>query len=458
MTTWQEQRQKQTQQRGSGGHWTRWMWWATGTTIALMTSATIGAIAAWMLPSATKPITQPFVRSQNTESTGFNFQLSRPIHILILGVDKPDDGADRFSGRSDTIVVMRFDPAEGTASLLSIPRDTQVELPEVGLAKINQANYNGGPEAAIAAVQQVLGEVSIDRYVRISTQALQEWVDLVGGVEVFVPEPMSYTDRAGQLTIDLEAGWQVLNGAQAEQFSRYRQGGYGDIGRVQRQQELMKAMRSRLTNPAILPKLPEAMRMMRKHLDTNLSAAEIGALVQFSLNLGPDRLRQVMLPGQFSAEGDFDTSYWLVDAQKRDRVVSDYLDRPRQPVSERSSVEPGRSLPEDPSPDTLHIVVQNATSNPEVSQRLQAYLIEKGFDNVSLAENWQPPKSIPNYRQRQTQIIAQQGNLDGANRLHRVLGLGQVIPASTGDLDSDITIRIGEDWGKNAKLKMQNAN
>jgi polyisoprenyl-teichoic acid--peptidoglycan teichoic acid transferase len=289
MTTWQERRQKQTQQRGSGGHWTRWMWWATGTTIALMTSATIGAIAAWMLPSATKPITQPFVRSQKTESTGFNFQLSRPIHILILGVDKPDVGADRFSGRSDTIVVMRFDPAEGTASLLSIPRDTQVELPEVGLAKINQANYNGGPEAAIAAVQQVLGEVSIDRYVRISTQALQELVDLVGGVEVFVPEPMSYTDRAGQLTIDLEAGWQVLNGVQAEQFSRYRQGGYGDIGRVQRQQELMKAMRSRLTNPAILPKLPEAMRMMRKHLDTNLSAAEIAALVQFSLNLGPDR-------------------------------------------------------------------------------------------------------------------------------------------------------------------------
>jgi LCP family protein required for cell wall assembly len=421
-----------------------------GGTIALMTSATIGAIAAWVLPSATKPITQPFVSSQKMESTGFNFQLSQPIHILILGVDKPDDGADRFSGRSDTIALMRFDPTEGAASLLSIPRDTQVELPEVGLAKINQANYNGGAEAAIAAVEQVLGEVPIDRYVRISTQALQELVDLVGGVEIFVSEPMSYTDRAGQLTIDLDAGWQVLNGAQAEQFSRYRQGGYGDIGRVQRQQELMKAIRSRLTNPAILPKLPEAMRMMRKHLDTNLSAAEITALVQFSLNLDPDLLRQVMLPGQFSAEGDFDTSYWLVDAQKRDRVVSDYLNRPRQSGEARSNVELDRSSPETTSSGSLHIVLQNATSDPEVSQRLQAYLTEQGFDHVSFAENWQPPRSIPNYRQRQTQIIAQQGNLEGANRLHRLLGMGKVIPASTGDLDSDITIRIGEDWAKEA--------
>ena len=417
------------------------MWWAMGGTIALMTSATIGAIAAWVLPSATKPIAQPLVRSQKTQSTGLNFQLSQPMNLLILGVDKPDEGAEPFSGRSDTIVLMRFDPTTGTASLLSIPRDTQVELPEMGWAKINQANYNGGPDAAIAAVQQVLGEVQIDRYVRISTQALQELVDLVGGVEIFVSEPMSYTDRAGQLTINLEAGWQVLDGAQAEQFSRYRQGGYGDIGRVQRQQELMKAIRSRLTNPAILPKLPEAVRMMRKHLDTNLSAAEIAALVQFSLNLGPDRLRQVMLPGQFSAQGDFDTSYWLVDTQKRDRVLSDYLDKPIQAVDDRST-------PDAMSSNSLHIVLQNATSHPEASQRLQAYLTEKGFDNVSLAENWQPPKSIPNYRQRQTQIIAQQGNLEGANRLHRLLGMGKVIPASTGDLDSDITIRIGEDWGK----------
>jgi polyisoprenyl-teichoic acid--peptidoglycan teichoic acid transferase len=454
---WQYRKQERARNRIS---LTRWAWWGMGGTIALMASATIGAIAAWVVPSATKPLTRPFVQSQSEEPNGFDYKLSRPMHILLLGVDKPDDGAEKFSGRSDTILLLRFDPAEGSASLLSIPRDTQVDLPEVGLTKINQTNSDGGIQATTAAVRQLLGEIAVDRYVRIDTQALQELVDLMGGVEVFVPEPMSYVDRAGKFKIDLDPGWQVLNGTQAEQFSRYRVGGYGDIGRVQRQQELIKAIRSRLTHPTILPKLPEAIRMMRKHLDTNLSAPEMMALVQFGLQLSPDRLRQVMLPGQFSSQEDFDTSYWLVDAQRRDLVLQEYFKYasiPPEAETEGMYAPPSEARS---SAESLRIVIQNATQNSEAGKQLQAYLAEKGFENAYLAENWQPPRPVPNYRQRQTQIIAQQGNLAGADRLFRILGIGKIVPASTGDLDSDVTIRIGEDFLKvrETKFKVKNLN
>jgi anionic cell wall polymer biosynthesis LytR-Cps2A-Psr (LCP) family protein len=132
--------------------------------------------------------------------------------------------------------------------------------------------------------------VPIDRYVRVGTGAFEELVDLVGGVQIYVPKRMVYTDHSQGLYIDLQAGWQTLNGDQAEQFARFRGDAQGDIGRVQRQQMLLKALRERFTSPRIIPRLPQIIRVMLRYVDTNLSLEEVLALATFSLELDSDSL------------------------------------------------------------------------------------------------------------------------------------------------------------------------
>jgi polyisoprenyl-teichoic acid--peptidoglycan teichoic acid transferase len=426
------------QRRRTTLDWSRWVWSGLGLTIAVMTSATLGAIAAWVLPSP-----KSFVQTDVSWDRSFGYQLSQPIHILILGVDGIEGSDDRFSGHSDTILLLRFDPEDDSISLLSIPRDTPTNIPGVGLAKVNLANYEGGSNLAKETIAQLLNGIPIDRYVRINTEALREVVDAVGGIEVFVPSAMSYTDRAQQLEIDLEPGWQILHGTEAEQFSRFRQGAYGDVGRVQRQQALIQALRSRLTHPTVLPQLPKAIRIVQKYLDTDLSVPEMMALVNFGLHIDPDRLKMVMLPGQF---GNLDTDGdWTIDAAGRDRILAEYFQQPIETEkTERSRyrLNPERVLA------SLRIAIQNPTPNTDAGNQLQTYLESKGSQGVYLSQNWLD-------RPRQTQIIVQKGDLKGAQFLQELLGFGNIVTDSTGDVGSDLTIRLGEDFNP-ATLKMEN--
>ena len=332
------------------------------------------------------------------------------------------------------MLLVRLDPSEHNINVLSIPRDTQIEIPSIGTTKINQANVVGGPALASEVVSQTLNDVSVDRYVRIDTSALRELIDLLGGVEVYVPRRMSYVDQTQKLNIDLQPGLQTLNGAQAEQFARFRHDQHGDIGRVQRQQILLKAIQKRLMNPLMLTRLPQAFSLVQKHIDTNLSLGEMLALVQFGLRLGnPDHLNMVLLPGRFSQPGEYKSSYWIMDPNGMRRVMGNYF----QVTSNEPYSLDGNEA--DPTAQTLKIAVQNASSSPNAGQSMVRYLANQGFNNVYLDED-------STERQDQTQVIAQRGDLDAAKTLESALGTGKVQADSTGSLDSDLTIRIGEDW------------
>jgi LCP family protein required for cell wall assembly len=361
------------------------------------------------------------------------YRLTRPVNVLVMGIDEvPDaeEGSDEaLEGRSDTMLLVRLDPTSETVSLLSIPRDTRVFIPDWGTTKINHANMVGGPELAAQVVSGTANGITIDRYIRVSTGAFRELIDLVGGVEVYVPERMYYTDRTQDLYIDLEPGLQVLDGEQAEGFARFRYDEYGDVGRVQRQQQLLQALRDRFMSPAVIPKIPEAIELFQTYIDTNLTLEEMLALVNFGLNLEQDQLRMVMLPGRFSGETEFEASYWIMDPIGRDQIMQDYFD-----------VGAGRTVADSPrSFNRLRIAIQNASDDPDTARDLANYLQEQGFRNVYFTEDW--PAA-----QEQTQIIVQRGALEAAEQLEVILGVGRVVAASTGDLGSDLTIRVGTDW------------
>jgi LCP family protein required for cell wall assembly len=408
--------------------------WSGAFALTAVASATLGATVALMVPLS------PFIALSNQAqakkdiwSQGFHYGLSRPVNILVMGIDRvldvSGDSRQIFRGRSDTMLLLRLDPSDHSVQMLSIPRDTRVDFPGMSIPKINQANADGGATLAAQVVNHTLNNVPIDRYVRVTTGAFRELVDLVGGVDVFVPEPMSYHDNTQNLHIDLAPGWQILNGEKAEQFARFRNQNNGDIGRVQRQQALLKSLRARLQTPAMVTRLPKLIRVLSKYIDTNLSLEETLALGTFGLTLQQDNFKMVLLPGRFSTPGEFSASYWIMDSVGKDRIMRDYFGQESTHTL----------LAVNPSANELRIAIQNTTGQARINQKVIEFLRTKGFYNVYLVNDWSES-------QKQTQIIAQQGDVKAAIALKNLLGLGKIEASSIGDIKSDITIRVGKDW------------
>jgi LCP family protein required for cell wall assembly len=420
------------------------LFWSSAFILTAAISATLGATLALFTPLSPfiAPLSQGFGTKGELWRQGFQYKVARPVNILVMGIDRVPEAAknssDAFDGRTDTLLLLRLDPSDHSIRMLSIPRDTQVNIPKVGIAKINDANVEGGAALTAQVVSSTLNDIPIDRYVRVTTEAFRELVDLVGGIEVFVPYPMKYEDVTQSLYIDLEQGWQTLSGEQAEQFARFRKDKNGDIGRVQRQQTLLKSLRERLVNPSVLPRLPQVIRVMQQYVDTNLSLEELLAIAGFSLKLESKDFKMVLLPGRFSNPEEFIGSYWLIDKAGRDRVMREYFNQ--NPAW--SALDANDSSP------SVRIAIQNATSDPRLGRRVARYLAEKNFHNVYIVRDWPEP-------QRQTQIIAQQGDLEAAATLKKVLGVGTIEASSTGELESDLTIRVGEDWLEQPSLLPQ---
>lgn len=423
-------------------HPLRWLMLGVAFGSAAVVSAFMGAAL-----TLTAPLPKALAGSSSGQSfsvsdlwhQGFRYRITRPINILVMGIDRvldaPPNSDAVFSGNSDTMLLVHLDPDQENVSVLSIPRDTQVMIPGAGMEKINYANVAGGPTLAAQTVSRTLNGVTIDRYVRVSTDAFREMVDLLGGVKVFVPEPMHYQDDTQHLYINLGQGWHTLNGAQAEQFARFRHDNYGDIGRVQRQQQLIRALRERLTDPTVVAKIPQAIQIFQKYIDTNLSTEEMLSLADYGLGLKQDNFRMVMLPGRFSRPEEYVASYWIMDPSGRDQVMREYFDVSSVAVMSQEQT---------PS-SSLRIAIQNASGKPQVGQQLATYLKAQGYSNVYITDDWPD-------EEKQTQIIVQRGDLQSASSLETVLGVGKVVAASTGDLDSDLTIRVGEDWIKRPRI------
>ncbi|MBE9030904.1 LCP family protein [filamentous cyanobacterium LEGE 11480] len=396
-------------------------------------AASLGALAAVTIPipGALSPQEGQRLLSGLVKN-GFQYKVSRPVTVLVMGIDRVPDAADQaaiFSGRSDTMLILRIDPKENSVNMLSIPRDTQVEVPGIGVTKINQANASGGPLLARETVAGALNGIEIDRYVRVSTDAFRELVNQLGGVRVYVPTDMKYEDKTQNLNIDLEAGWRHLNGNQAEQFARFRNDNFGDIGRVQRQQALLKALRGQVSNPLTIARIPSIIKSMEKYIDTNLSFEEMIALVTLGLKMEQKDFQMVLLPGRFSGVDEFRSSYWIMDPDGRDRILRQYFKQTDDRDTETA----------DTSQYDLRIAVQNATDDPDAGVRVADYLAAQGYYRVFMTKPWAES-------QAKTQVIVQGGQLDAAKSIQRELRIDQVEAASTGDLDSDLTIRVGNDW------------
>lgn len=424
----------------------RWLWfhitrnrllfWIGVTNLSLLLGASIALLTPIFWGDRNiKQLSASNSRQPNNTflSNGLPYQISRPVNILVMGIEPSPNvsNATAISGSSDTMLLLRLDPEQKSIRVLSIPKDSQVTLPN-GLGKISQANSLGGSTLAARVVSRTLNNVPIDRYLSITTNALQQLVDQLGGVEIFVPQRMSYQDATQKLQIDLDQGWQTLNGEQVEQFARFRASKAGELDRVQRQQILLKALRDRLTSPAVLPRLPQITRIAQTLVDTNLSPEEMLAIANYTVALKAENLQMLLLPGDLSPFSQDPSSYWLY-TPGQDQIMSKYFG-----TFTIGTAQKPKAL------TSLKIAIQNASGKPKFSQQVANYLKSKGFENVYIVSDWLD-------EQRQTQIIAQKGNIEAATNLQKVLGGGNIEADATGDLESSLTIRVGKDWNSNTQ-------
>lgn len=216
--------------------------------------------------------------------------------FLVMGVDERADD----SGRSDSMILVSYDPSRDQIAALSLPRDTWVYIPEHGYDKLNHSYAFGGHALALKAVQQFLG-IPVDNYVVVNFQGFQKIVDAVGGVEVDVEKDMYYHDPydgPGGLVIDLKAGRQRLDGLHALHYARFRMDEEGDVGRMRRQQVLMKAMVGEVLKPSNFTSIPALIRSVADAVDTDLSLAE---MVKLGVQ-GRSALKKPLLTGSVQGQ------------------------------------------------------------------------------------------------------------------------------------------------------------
>jgi len=240
------------------------------------------------------------------------------INVLMMGVD---ERSDETSQRTDTMILANINNKENRVALLSIPRDTKVNIPGHGVNKINAANIYGGPELAMQKVSELTG-VSVDYFVTTNFNGFKDIVDALGGVTVDVEKKMDYSERAynGAYDIHLAKGVQELNGTQALMYARFRHDELGDITRTQRQLKLLTAIGNETMKPSSITKLPKLVPQVYKNVDTNLGLSEMVALAKAAKNLDNVQIVTQTMPGWFLDEHG--ASYWYVDPQKSREVAT----------------------------------------------------------------------------------------------------------------------------------------
>ena len=166
---------------------------------------------------------------------------------LIAGSDQRSDGSDGGvkqpwvqGARADSIMLLR--KVNGVAELVSLPRDTAVEIPGHGLNKLNASYAFGGPKLLVKTVEGVSG-VKVDHYVEVTMGAVTQLVDAAGGVELCLDYDVADADSA----LKWKSGCHQADGATALAFSRMRhQDPKGDIGRAERQRQVLSKLSSSL--------------------------------------------------------------------------------------------------------------------------------------------------------------------------------------------------------------------
>lgn len=232
-------------------------------------------------------------------------EVVKPLNILILGLDVGDinNSNDNTIKRTDTIMLMHYDPEKAKADIVSIPRDTMFYY-KGKKNKINAA-YPIGGDALIKSTVEIMLDTHIDNIVKIDYRAFREIVDAIGGVKMYIERDMNYDDPSQNLSIHFKKGDTVLlDGKGAEEFFRWRKNndgtGFidGDMGRIENQHKLMKKIFQKCISPAIITKIDDILDVVKRNVETDMSFERMVSYGTTLIRLNNDSIIMHTLKGE----------------------------------------------------------------------------------------------------------------------------------------------------------------
>ncbi len=215
---------------------------------------------------------------------------TEPINLILVGADIGDGERER-EPLADTIMILRINPEEKNGFLISIPRDTYVEIPGFNSQKINATFAYGGINLLIKTVENFLN-IPIHHYVVLDFDGFIKIVDELGGVDIYIDEPLH--DELSKA--DFSVGEHHMDGEDALAYVRCRKTAGGDIGRIQRQQKFLKEMAKQHFNLKTLLKAGKLAEILAQDISSSLDFSKITEYTKQALTFKPENFQTVVIP------------------------------------------------------------------------------------------------------------------------------------------------------------------
>jgi polyisoprenyl-teichoic acid--peptidoglycan teichoic acid transferase len=421
---------------------------------------------------------QPLQSSAGPTSKGWDG--SSRVTLLMMGLDYRDWEEGGTASRTDSMMLITYDPASNTAGMLSIPRDLWVEIPQFGYAKINTAYYlgevnnlpGGGPALAVQTVEQFLG-VPINFYAQIDFSAFEKFIDGLGGLDIKIKTPITIDPLGPGNTKTLQPGTQTLSGAEALAYARQRHTDHGDVDRAERQQEVIMAIRNQIFNlnmlPGLISKSPKIYSDIAAGLRTNLTLSQVVQLALAAQRIPKENIKQAVIGTDdtqldMSADGQSilipipenillrrDTVFGASSAPVSSAPAasaataaevsqSDNPDTQTQANEPAPVAAPVQDLGALMATENARLIVQNGTITTGVAGRVKDYLESLGMNVVKTENAEKQYKDIV--------LIDYTGKTSTLKFLAQMMQVPdtRIFSQNNPDAGGDIAIIIGDNW------------
>jgi polyisoprenyl-teichoic acid--peptidoglycan teichoic acid transferase len=386
-----------------------------------------------------------------------------PIQVLVMGVSTDNGGK-----LTDTIILGTYDPKTQQSSLLSIPRDTFVGKSESSASAYDKINslYQKSPQKTLEAVNQITG-LDTKYYVVVDNQALIKLVDVIGGVDFYVPTDMVYTDTSQDLYINLKEGMQKIDGNKAEQLLRYRHGdedkngkyiggysaewGKDDIGRMRTQRTfIMETVKQTIKAKNIL-KIKDIIDIAYKYVETNIPIEVMKDYVPYAVNIDIEAMRSEYLPGTSVRLGAQQLWFYEVNKKEVSALIQDLYYSNEEENSTESGNGENTTTGEEPKEDStetveldkaetsnIKIEILNGSGSEKLAAKAKKDLVARGYNIIKTNNTTATTKT--------TIINKTDINSKFEQDIKSILGIGNISTSSVSSSKVDVTIIIGKDY------------
>ncbi|HLF73508.1 MAG TPA: LCP family protein [Anaerolineales bacterium] len=383
------------------------------------------------------------------------------INILVLGLDYRDWEAGLGAPRSDTMILLTIDPLARTAGMLSIPRDMWVNIPGFGYSRINTAYSSGegnklpggGPDLARKTVEQFIG-VQIQYYAQVDFRTFVEFIDLIGGIDVYNDEELRLDPvGGGKDKIKLTCcGLRHMNGEKALAYIRYRKGDEGDVGRSKRQQKAILAIREKVLSPENFPVLLGQARQFYEEFSAGIktdmpfeTAIQLGVLAKdIPLeSIEPGVIDYTMVALDSTILGGENASV-LKPLPDKIRELRDEIFTSGGPLSPLAAQNDPNALMR---ADGARVRVLNGSFSPGLEVNTGNYLLTQG---MAVTEAGPADRAYD-----RTTVILYSGKLYTLKYLQAVFGINtnsQILIKPDPTSTVDVQVILGNDWANSNTL------